>query len=115
MGLGVGKGDGSFVGGGVEPPIDVVGFEVLLVVGLGVGNCDGSLDVEGKALGNNDGCTDAEQDDSSNAIVRGLFPPLYLPLELVLPASVVFVAETTLTWISASVIQLVLSPSTLTL
>ena len=85
MGLVVGKGDGSFVGGGVEPPFDVVGFGVL------------------------------RHDDSSNAIVRGLFPPLYLPLELVLPASVVFVAETTLTWISASVIQLVLSPSTLTL
>lgn len=60
VGLVVGKGDGSFVGGGVEPPIDVVGFEVLLVVGLGVGNCDGSLDVEGKALGNDDGCTDAD-------------------------------------------------------
>ena len=45
MGLGVGKGDGSFVGGGVEPPIDVVGFGVL------------------------------RHEDSSNAIVRGLIPP----------------------------------------
>ena len=47
----VGKGDGSFVGGGVEPPSDDVGFEVLLAVGLGVGNGDGCFNAERLELG----------------------------------------------------------------
>jgi hypothetical protein len=58
--LGVGKGDGSFEGAGVEPPIDLEGREVLLAVELGVGDSDGGHDVVGKALGKADGCTDAE-------------------------------------------------------
>ena len=60
MRLGVGKGDGTFVGADVELPIVVVGFEVLLAVGLGVGVCNEGLTVVGKALGNGDGCFNAE-------------------------------------------------------
>ena len=58
VGLVVGKGVGSFEGCGVEPPSDLEGFGVVLAVGLGVGVCDGFLDVVGKAVGNDDGCTD---------------------------------------------------------
>ena len=60
VGLVVGKGVGSFEGCGVEPPSDLEGFGVVLAVGLGVGVCNEGLAVVGKALGNGDGCFNAD-------------------------------------------------------